>query len=179
MAEIKSFTAYHRLKPVKEYFDGPLFLKTFMDKTRHSLERLFNAACLRIYGYDAVNGYFATFWRSNGSFRRVACDENCARLRNDGDLLRFPLKNDLRLVGMRPLSRQYLELYTPEHREFRTRVKPGLLPPFYADLPVTLEEIMDSERRYIEAYLQKPVRTQARYFFKCFYNIVIKGKRSA
>jgi len=89
------------------------------------------------------------------------------------------LSGDLRLVGMRPLSRQYLELYTPEHREFRTRVKPGLLPPFYADLPVTLEEIMDSERRYIEAYLQKPVRTQARYFFKCLYNIVIKGKRSA
>ncbi|MDD3581751.1 MAG: sugar transferase [Desulfobacca sp.] len=89
------------------------------------------------------------------------------------------LRGDLGLVGVRPLSRQYLELYTPEHRELHSKVKPGLLPPFYADLPVTLEEIMDSERRYIEAYLQKPVRTQARYFLKCLYNIVVKRKRSA
>jgi lipopolysaccharide/colanic/teichoic acid biosynthesis glycosyltransferase len=89
------------------------------------------------------------------------------------------LRGDLRLVGVRPLSRQYLELNPPEHRLLRTKVKPGLVPPFYADLPVTLEEIVDSERRYIEAYMQKPVWTQARYFFKCLYNIVVKKKRSA
>ena len=88
------------------------------------------------------------------------------------------LRGDLRLVGVRPLSRQYFELYPPEHRLLRTKIKPGLVPPFYADLPVTLEEIVDSERRYIEAYSQKPVWTQVRYFFKCLYNIVVKGKRS-
>lgn len=89
------------------------------------------------------------------------------------------LRGDLQLVGVRPLSRQYLELYTPEHRALRKLVKPGLLPPFYADLPDTLEEIMASERRYIEAYLKQPIQTQLRYFFLCLYNILIKRKRSA
>jgi lipopolysaccharide/colanic/teichoic acid biosynthesis glycosyltransferase len=89
------------------------------------------------------------------------------------------LRGDLKLVGVRPLSQQYLELYTPEHRELRSNVKPGLLPPYYADMPTTLEEIMESERSYIEAYLKNPVKTQVTYFFKCVYNIVIKKRRSA
>lgn len=43
------------------------------------------------------------------------------------------------------------------------KVKPGLVPPFYADLPGTFEEICDSERRYIRAFLERPVRTQIVY----------------
>jgi lipopolysaccharide/colanic/teichoic acid biosynthesis glycosyltransferase len=89
------------------------------------------------------------------------------------------LRGDLGLIGVRPLSRQYLSLYTPEARELRQKVKPGLLPPFYADMPTTLEEIMESEKKYILAYLDHPLRTQMTYFWKCFYNIVIKRKRSA
>jgi hypothetical protein len=46
-------------------------------------------------------------------------------------------------------------------------------------MPGTLEEIMDSERKYIEAYLRRPFRTQVRYFFRCFWNIVVKRRRSA
>ncbi len=88
------------------------------------------------------------------------------------------LRGDLALVGVRPLSRQYLELYSPQLKELRRNVRPGLLPPFYADMPGTLEEIMDSERRYIEAYLKRPFRTQVRYFFRCVYNILIRKARS-
>ncbi len=88
------------------------------------------------------------------------------------------LRGDLRLVGVRPLSSQYLDLYTPDLRELRQKVKPGLLPPFYADLPETLEEIMESEKRYIESYLKHPGRTQVRYFFRCVWNIVVRRARS-
>lgn len=88
-------------------------------------------------------------------------------------------RGDLQLVGVRPLSRQYLGLYTDELRELRGRVKPGLVPPFYADMPATLEEIMASEERYIRAYLARPFATQWRYFWKSFYNIFFKKARSA
>jgi len=88
-------------------------------------------------------------------------------------------KGDLQLVGVRPLSRQYMGLYTDELRELRGRVKPGLVPPFYADMPATLEEIMASEERYIRAYLEHPFATQWRYFWKSFYNIFFKKARSA
>jgi lipopolysaccharide/colanic/teichoic acid biosynthesis glycosyltransferase len=89
------------------------------------------------------------------------------------------LRGDLQLVGVRPLSSQYQQLYDADLRALRQKVKPGLLPPFYADMPKTLEEIQASERRYIEAYLKRPLRTQLVYLFKGVWNIVVKRRRSA
>ena len=40
-------------------------------------------------------------------------------------------KGDIKLVGVRPLSRHYFSLYTKEMQILRTKLKPGLLPPFY------------------------------------------------
>lgn len=89
------------------------------------------------------------------------------------------LKGDLKLVGVRPLSQQYLNLYTEEHKNFRLQFKPGLVPPFYADMPKTIEEIEESEARYLRAYMQNPIKTDLRYFFKILNNIIFKKKRSA
>lgn len=88
------------------------------------------------------------------------------------------VKGDLKLVGVRPLSSHYFHLYDKELQELRIKTKPGLLPPFYADMPKTLEEIQESERRYLEAYFKNPVRTDWQYFWKAVRNIVLKGKRS-
>ena len=40
------------------------------------------------------------------------------------------VRGELKLVGVRPLSRHYFSLYSPEMQDLRTQVKPGLLPPF-------------------------------------------------
>ncbi len=88
------------------------------------------------------------------------------------------IKGDLSLVGVRPLSFHYLSLYDQDLKDLRKKVKPGLIPPFFADLPTTFEEICDSERRYIKRFLKHPMRTQCIYFCKSFVNIVIKGARS-
>ena len=89
------------------------------------------------------------------------------------------VKRDIKLVGVRPLSRHYYSLYPEAMKELRIKVKPGLVPPFYADLPVTFHEIVESEKKYIESYLKKPIRTDIRYFFKAMYNIFLKRARSA
>lgn len=89
------------------------------------------------------------------------------------------LKGQMKIVGIRPLSKQYFNLYSKELQEKRIRFKPGLIPPYYADLPETLEEIQASEMRYLEAYEQHPLRTQWRYFWKALYNIIFKKARSA
>lgn len=88
------------------------------------------------------------------------------------------IKGDMKLVGIRPLSPHYFSLYCKELQELRTRTKPGLLPPFYADMPETLEEIQASEIRYLTAYLQHPLLTDWRYFWRIVGNIIFKGKRS-
>lgn len=88
------------------------------------------------------------------------------------------IKGDLKLVGVRPLSKHYFSLYSDELQQLRIKTKPGLVPPFYADMPTTLEEIQESERRYLVAYLEKPFLTDWRYFWKAMHNIILKGKRS-
>lgn len=87
-------------------------------------------------------------------------------------------KGDLKFVGVRPLSEQYFGLYSEELKSKRIRTKPGLLPPFYADLPNTLDEIMASELRYLDAYAKSPFKTDLIYFFKILKNILFKGARS-
>jgi hypothetical protein len=88
-------------------------------------------------------------------------------------------RGDMKIVGVRPLSQQYYSLYSKELQEKRIKYRPGLVPPYYADLPKTLEEIQASELRYLEAYEKHPLRTQWRYFWKAFHNIVFKKARSA
>ncbi|MCF8402564.1 MAG: sugar transferase [Bacteroidales bacterium] len=85
---------------------------------------------------------------------------------------------DMKLVGIRPLSKHYFNLYTQELKDKRIQVKPGLVPPFYADMPKTLEEIMASEMKYLEAYSRHPLWTDIRYFFLAFYNIMFRSARS-
>lgn len=89
------------------------------------------------------------------------------------------LKGDLKIVGVRPLSKHYFSLYTEELQNKRIQYKPGLVPPFYVDNPKTLEEIMESEHRYLDAYAKRPFRTDVRYFFVAVYNIIFKRYRSS
>ena len=89
------------------------------------------------------------------------------------------VKRDLKFVGVRPISEHYMSLYSKGHQERRKNFKPGLVPPLYADLPKTIEEIELSEKRYLDAYEENPIKTDIKYFIKSINNILIKNKRSA
>ena len=89
------------------------------------------------------------------------------------------LKREMKLVGVRPLSEQFLSLYPAEIQQRRLKYKPGLIPPFYVDLPKTFEEILESESKYFDAYEKNPLLTDFRYFWVALYNIFIKRARSA
>lgn len=88
-------------------------------------------------------------------------------------------RGELKLIGVRPLSEHYFSLYDKELQSLRVKMKPGLIPPFYVDMPSTLEEIMLSETKYIRAYQKRPYHTDCVYFFRSLYNIVIKRERSS
>ena len=85
---------------------------------------------------------------------------------------------DLKIVGVRPLSRHYLSLYDDELIALRLKHKPGLIPPFYVDLPKTLDEIIASEKKYLFAFEKRPFLTDLRYFILALYNILLKRSRS-
>ena len=90
------------------------------------------------------------------------------------------IKGEMKWVGVRPLSEHFFSLYTPEMQALRTKVKPGMFPPFYYErkTPQGLDEIQASERRYVEAYLAHPFLTDMRYFWGTIYNILIRRKTS-
>ncbi len=88
------------------------------------------------------------------------------------------LKNEVKLVGVRPISIHFFNLYPDELKELRTKYKPGLVPPYYADLPETFEEILESEKKYLLSYEKNKIITDIKYLFKAFWNIFFKGARS-
>ncbi|HRV84184.1 MAG TPA: sugar transferase [Saprospiraceae bacterium] len=88
------------------------------------------------------------------------------------------LRGDIKLIGVRPVSSHYLSLYPEDAREFRKHFKPGYIPPFYADLPKTFDEIVASEVKYLKAYERHPVLTDLKILIQSLYNIIIKRTRS-
>lgn len=88
-------------------------------------------------------------------------------------------KGNMKIVGVRPLSKHYFSLYSKELQEKRVLFKPGLLPPFYVDMPKTLEEIEASELKYLNACADHGVlRTDFLYFWRILNTIIIKKARS-
>ena len=87
-------------------------------------------------------------------------------------------QGNMKLVGVRPLSKQYFELYSKEVQERRIKYKPGLIPPFYVDLPADLEAIQASELKYLDSFDKHPFFTDFRYFWKSGWNIMFRKARS-
>jgi lipopolysaccharide/colanic/teichoic acid biosynthesis glycosyltransferase len=152
--------------------DGKLF-NVYKFRTMHPY-----AEYLQSYVYDQNNlkegGKFKNDFRITTigkTFRKLWIDEL--------PMLVNLLKGDLKLIGVRPLSKHYLSLYNDELRKLRKNIKPGLLPPFYADLPKSLDEIMESEKKYLTAYKQNPIKTDIKYLGMILKNIIFRKARSA
>jgi hypothetical protein len=88
------------------------------------------------------------------------------------------IRGDVSLVGVRALSFHYFGLYPQDMQKLRVQFKPGMVPPYYADMPSNFDEIVESERKYLIKRKKQPVRTQFEYFFKAWWNILVRGARS-
>ncbi|MAQ87013.1 MAG: hypothetical protein CMG23_02245 [Candidatus Marinimicrobia bacterium] len=87
------------------------------------------------------------------------------------------LKGDINFVGVRALSEHYFSLYPTDLQHKRVTFKPGLIPPYYADLPKSFDEIIESERRYLIQKERSPIITDIKYFSIAIKNILF-GARS-
>ncbi len=163
---------YGPLISLKRYGKGGKIIKVYKMRTMHAYSE---------YLQDFV--YKQNKLQEGGKFKndfRITTLGRVMRklLIDELPMLLNVLKGDLKIVGVRPLSSHYMNLYREDLRERRKNYKPGLVPPFYADMPKTLEEIMESEERYMDAYDKNPWRTDWKYFWKAFNNIVFKHARS-
>ena len=85
---------------------------------------------------------------------------------------------DMKIVGVRPLSEHFFSLYDKDLQKERIKNKPGLIPPYYVDLPKTMDEIMESELKYLNLCNESLIKTDFKYFFLALKNIFFKGARS-
>jgi len=88
------------------------------------------------------------------------------------------LKGEVKVFGVRPLSQSFFNTYPDDLKKSRIKYKPGLVPPFYVDMPETIEDVWESERKYLEKYEQRPFRTDFIYFFKALRNILFYHAKS-
>ena len=148
-------------------------IQVYKLRTMHPYAEYLQSYVFKLYnlkeGGKFNNDFRVTKW--GRLFRKVWLDEL--------PMLYNWVRGDLKLVGVRPLSPHYLSLYSEEHRQRRLQYKPGLFPPYYADMPRTLEEIMDSEARYFDMYDRMRWRADVKYMWLVFVNIAIKRARSS
>jgi lipopolysaccharide/colanic/teichoic acid biosynthesis glycosyltransferase len=176
-------------RKVKEpaYDNNPTYGPLIRLKRHGKGGKLFNVYKLRTM--HAYSEYLQEYIYERNDLQEGGKFKNDFRITTEGRFFRktwldeIPMfinvfKGDMKIVGIRPLSSHYFNLYSEELKQKRIKFKPGLVPPFYVDLPKTLEEIMASEIKYLEAYEKHPLRTDLSYFFKAFYQIVFKRARS-
>lgn len=169
--------------PQRDYLYGPLIalqrvgkegklIKVYKLRTMHPYSEFIQDYVYKLHdlqdGGKFKHDFRITSW---GSFsRKVWLDELPM-------LINF-FRGDMKLVGVRPLSKHYFELYNEEVRERRIKYKPGLIPPFYVDMPTDLESIQASELRYLDSYDKHPLFTDFVYFWKSWGNILFGRARS-
>jgi Bacterial sugar transferase len=169
--------------PVNENVYGPLIalsrvgkggkmIKVYKLRTMHPYSEFIQKYVYEIHdlqtGGKFKNDFRITSWGS--ICRKIWLDELPM-------LMNF-LQGSMKLVGVRPLSKHYFELYRKEVQERRIKYKPGLIPPFYVDMPCDLEAIQASELKYLDAYDKHPFYTDFRYFWKSWGNILFRKVRS-
>ncbi|MDA3860900.1 MAG: sugar transferase [Melioribacteraceae bacterium] len=142
---------FRTMHPYSEYLQQFVFDRNYLEE-----------------GGKLKNDFRITYW--GAIFRKLWIDELPM-------FINF-FRGEMKLVGIRPLSKHYFGLYPKELQEKRIKTKPGLIPPFYVDMPKTMDEIVASEMKYLEQYEKAPIKTDIKYFFQSFYNIAIKKARS-
>lgn len=88
-------------------------------------------------------------------------------------------KGDLKIVGIRPMSKNRWKAYPAELMKKALEQKPGLMGINYA-YPITenFEDQLNYMRTYLALWEINPIRTDREYLYKIVRNIVLKGIRS-
>ena len=86
------------------------------------------------------------------------------------------LSGKIKLVGIRAMSEHYFSLYSDDYKQLYYQVKPGIISPIFDD-NCPFSEIERIEKEYLISYIESPLRTDVKYFFKTILKI-LKGTRS-
>jgi lipopolysaccharide/colanic/teichoic acid biosynthesis glycosyltransferase len=148
-------------------------IKVYKLRTMHPYSEYLQDFLIKMNGYNnkgkPADDFRLTRWGK--IFRSLWLDE-------------FPqlwnvLKGEMKLVGLRPLSRVRYNEFPEDLKKERVKFKPGCFPPYVAlNMPDSNANI-EAERIYIRDLKAHPYTTDIRYFLKSVYNILTNRIRSS
>jgi lipopolysaccharide/colanic/teichoic acid biosynthesis glycosyltransferase len=143
-------------------------------RTMHPYAEFLHDYILKNNGYASTgkpaNDFRLTPW---GKFFRKYWIDELPQLLN-------LIKGDLKIVGVRPVSKRYLEDIPEDLRKLRYNHKPGCIPPYVIfNCENNVESVLEAERKYLNKKNKNPITTDFICFFKGIWNILLRKKRSA
>lgn len=152
--------------------DGKI-IKVYKFRTMHPYAEYLQDYILKMNGYSEIGKPAADFRLTTwGCFMRRYWLDELPQLIN-------VLKGEMKLVGVRPLSKRFLAEYPEDVLRMRLKHKPGCVPPYVALLKQEVSEYIESERIYLTDKRKHPYTTDLKYFLKAVYNILTNKIRSA
>jgi lipopolysaccharide/colanic/teichoic acid biosynthesis glycosyltransferase len=153
---------------------GGAIIKVYKFRTMHPYSEYLQDYILKLNGYaksgKPANDFRVTPWGK--IFRKYWIDE-LPQLYNI-------LKGDMKLVGVRPVSKRYFDDIPKELQSLRIKQKPGCIPPYVSlNRGGDLQSVQNAEKEYLLEKQRNPLFTDLKYFFKAIYHIVFHKKRSA
>jgi lipopolysaccharide/colanic/teichoic acid biosynthesis glycosyltransferase len=88
------------------------------------------------------------------------------------------LKGEMKLVGVRPLSRTRFDELPPDLRRRRVQHRPGCIPPYVSLNMPSAEANIEAECIYLDAVERRPLLADVTYTARAMANIVAGRIRS-
>ncbi len=135
-------------------------------RTMHPYSEYLQNYVIRLNGYNELgkpkSDFRVTRW---GSFFRKYWIDEIPQIIN-------MLKGEMKLVGLRPLSRARFKVFPEDLQKERIKYKPGCIAPYVALRMPDDKMNIEAERIYIRDLKRRPYLTDFKYFFKAVYNIL-------
>lgn len=148
-------------------------IKVFKMRTMHPYSEYLQDFLVAENGYDD-KGKPKDDWRVTrwGAFARKLWLDEAPQILN-------VLKGEMKLVGVRPLSKYRFSELPEDMQKARVKYKPGCFPPYVALNMPDQEGNIEAERIYLRDKEKHPYTTDIRYLWKAVSNILLNKIRSA
>ena len=153
--------------------NGKLF-GVYKLRTMHPYAEFLHEYILKINGYSDSGKPDKDFRVTNwGKYIRRYWIDELPQLFN-------VLKGEMKLVGIRPVSKVYFNELDENIKTKRIKFKPGCIPPYIAlNYSTNKDDVIAAEIEYMRMKEEKPYTTDIKLFFKTIFNIIFKKRRSA
>ncbi len=172
--EVPQKSSYGPIYRMPRIGKGGKEIRVFKFRTMHPYSEYLQGYILKQNGY-AETGKPANDFRlaSWGKFLRKYWLDELPQLLN-------VLNGDMKLLGVRPVSRIYFDSIPQHLRDLRLTEKPGCIPPYVAlNKKGAKDDVLKAEEIYLRYAKKTKSGADASLIYLAIKNIVFKGMRSA